>query len=138
LGLEAAAAMFCKELSGRLGVEIDFQSENVPKTLTRAISLCLYRVLQEALQNAIKHGGSRHVRVSLRPGVNDIELIVQDSGVGFNPHEAMRGHGLGLTSMHERLKLVGGELSIHSEMQRGTTIHARVPLGLQMKSEAVG
>jgi signal transduction histidine kinase len=55
-------------------------------------------------------------------------MAIQDSGAGFDPHEAMRGRGLGLTSMKERLKVVGGQLSIHSQRGRGTTIHAVVPL----------
>jgi signal transduction histidine kinase len=109
-------------------VEIAFQSENIAKTLPPGISLCLFRVLQEALQNAIKHSGSRRFQVLLRGRVDDVELTVQDLGVGFDLQEAMRRRGLGLTSMKERLGLVNGQLSIHSELGRGTTINARVPL----------
>jgi PAS domain S-box-containing protein len=127
LGLAAAARSLCEEFSDQQDVKIDFHAENVPEALPQEISLCLFRVLQEALQNAIKHSGSRHATVSLRGGVNDIDLTVQDSGVGFDAREAGRGRGLGLTSMKERLKLVDGQLSIHSELRRGTTIHARVP-----------
>ena len=128
LGLVAAAAGFCEELSDRHAVEIDFHSENISKTLPPGISVCLFRVLQEALQNTIKHSGSRRFQVLLRGQVDNVELTVQDSGAGFDPGEAMRGRGLGLTSMRERLGLVGGQLSIHSELGRGTTIQARVPL----------
>jgi len=134
LGLEAAAAGLCEELSARQRVAIDVHSENIPKALPHEIALCLYRVLQEALQNAIKHSGSQDIRVSLEAGVNEIDLTVQDWGVSFDPQEAMRGRGLGLISMKERLKLVDGQISIHSERGRGTTIHARVPLSLRMKS----
>ena len=128
LGLAAAAAGFCEELSDRHAVEIDFHSENISKTLPPGISLCLFRVLQEALQNAIKHSGSRRFQVLLKGRVHDVELTVQDSGAGFELQEAMRGRGLGLTSMKERLRLVNGQLSIDSELGRGTTIQARVPL----------
>jgi PAS domain S-box-containing protein len=128
LGLAGAAAGFCEELSDRHKVEIDFHSENISKTLPPGISLCLFRVLQEALQNAIKHSGERRFQVLLKGGADDVELTVQDSGVGLDLQEAMRGRGLGLTSMKERLGLVGGQLSIHSEAGRGTTIQARVPL----------
>jgi PAS domain S-box-containing protein len=139
LGLAAAAASSCREISHRHGVEIDFHSENIPKELPRGISLCLFRVLQEALQNATKHSGSRQFQVSLKGGANEIELTVHDSGAGFEPEEATKGRGLGLTSMQERLKLVNGQLSIDSKPQRGTTIHARVPLNPRMKSaSAVG
>ena len=128
LGLERAAAGFCEELSNRHGVVIDVHFENIPTALPPEISLCLYRVLQEALQNVVKHSVSRHAHVSLNGQINTISLTVKDSGAGFNPHEAMRGAGLGLTSMKERLKVVGGQLSIHSQRGRGTTIHAVAPL----------
>ena len=130
LGLEAAAAGFCEELSNRHGVTIDVHFENIPQALPREISLCLYRVLQEALQNVVKHSVSRHAHVSLNGHIDTISLTVKDSGAGFHPHEAMRGPGLGLTSMKERLKVIGGQLSIHSQPGRGTTIHAVAPLCL--------
>jgi PAS domain S-box-containing protein len=139
LGLAAAADGFCGELSDRQRVEIEFHSENIPKELPKEISLCLFRVLQEALQNAIKHSGSRQFQVSLKSGASEIELTVRDSGIGFETDEAIKGPGLGLTSMQERLKLVNGQLSIDSKPQRGTTIQARVPLNPRMKSaRAVG
>ena len=133
LGLEAAAAGFCEELSNRHGVTIDVHFENIPTALPPEISLCLYRVLQEALQNVVKHSVSRHAHVSLNGHINTINLTVKDSGAGFDPHEAMRGPGLGLTSMKERLKVVGGQLSIHSQRGRGTTIHAVAPLRVPTK-----
>jgi PAS domain S-box-containing protein len=135
LGLTAAAASFCKDCSNVQKVEIDFHAENIPKDLSAEISLCLYRVLQEALQNATKHSGARHFKVSLRGGANEIELTVQDSGIGFEPEDAIRGRGLGLSSMQERLKLVNGQLFIESKLQRGTTVQARVPLSPGMKPQ---
>jgi signal transduction histidine kinase len=139
LGLAAAAAGFCGEVSNRQGVEIAFHSENIPMDLPMGTSLCLFRVLQEAIQNATKHSGSRHLEVSLSSGLSEIELTVRDSGIGFDPQEAMKGRGLGLTSIRERLKLVNGDLSIDSQPQRGTTIQARVPLTTRMKTAgAVG
>jgi PAS domain S-box-containing protein len=134
MGLEAAVTGFCEEVSHRHGVTVDVQCENIPKTLPPDISLCLYRVLQEALQNAVKHGGSRRALVSLNGHINTIDMTVTDSGAGFDPHDAMKGPGLGLTSMKERLKVVGGQLSIDSQRGRGTTIHAVAPVRLQMKA----
>jgi PAS domain S-box-containing protein len=127
LGLAAAAAGFCRELSDRQGVEIDFHSERIPTNLPKDVALCLFRVLQEALQNATKHSGTQQFQVSLRGGVNEVELTVHDSGIGFAPEEAMKGRGLGLTSMQERLKLVDGQLSIESRPGAGTTIRATAP-----------
>jgi PAS domain S-box-containing protein len=128
LGLKAAVAGFCKEWSNRHGVTIDVHFENIPKALPQEISLCLYRVLQEALQNVVKHSVSRRAHVSLSGQINTISVTVTDLGPGFDPHEAMKGPGLGLTSMKERLKVVGGQLSIHSQREHGTTIHAVAPL----------
>jgi len=134
LGLASAAASFCRELSDQHGVKIEFRAENVPKELTPEISLPVFRVLQEALQNSIKHSGSRSIQVSLRGGPSDVELTVQDSGVGFEFEDAIKGRGLGLTSMTERLKVAQGRLSIDSDPQHGTTLHARVPLSPKTKS----
>ena len=124
----------CEELSNRHDVTIDVHFENIPEALPPEISLCLYRVLQEALQNVLKHSVSRHAHVSLNGQINTINLTIKDSGPGFDPHEAMRGPGLGLTSMKERVKVVGGQLSIHSQREHGTTIHAVAPLFLPTKS----
>ena len=133
LGLETASAGFCREVSTRQKVEIDFHSENVPKNLPNEVSLCLFRVLQEALQNASKHSGSRCLEVLLsgKRG-NEIELTVHDKGIGFEPEEAIKGRGLGLANMRERLRLVDGQLSIQSKPHQGTTIHAHVPLSHSM------
>jgi len=115
-------------------VEIDLQSNDVPDDLSREIAVCLFRVLQEALQNAVKHSGSEQFEVKLYRSANDIHLRVSDSGVGFDSEVAMRGRGLGITSMRERLKLVDGQLSIDSKPQQGTTIHARAPLGTKKRA----
>jgi signal transduction histidine kinase len=84
----------------------------IPKTLPPEISLSLYRVLQEALQNVVSHSQSGHADVSLSGHADTLAMSIQDSGAGFDPHQAMSGRGLGLTSMKERLKVVGGQLSI--------------------------
>jgi PAS domain S-box-containing protein len=138
LGLEAAASTYCNERSEQHKVEINLHSENIPKDLSGEASLCLFRVLQEALGNAIKHSGSRQFRVSLKGGADELELTVHDSGVGFKPEEAIKSPGLGLTSMKERLKLVNGKLFIDSQPGSGTSIHARVPLSLRKEAPRSG
>jgi PAS domain S-box-containing protein len=127
LGIAAAASGFCKELSEQHKVEIDFTYAGIPRSLPKETSLCLFRVLQEALQNAVKHSGERHLKVELRGTSSEIQLTVNDLGVGFDPQDAIDRQGLGLISMRERLRLVGGEFSIESKPGRGTTIRARVP-----------
>jgi PAS domain S-box-containing protein len=126
LGLEASAAALCREVADQQVTKIHLKAEHIPKSLSPRISLCLYRVLQEALQNAIKHSGVRHVDVSLRGRVDGIELTIQDAGTGFDAEEVATKAGLGLTSMRERMKVVKGALSIESTPGRGTTIRAWV------------
>jgi PAS domain S-box-containing protein len=132
LGLEAAAESFCREISERQDVEIDFRCDGLPEALSDQLSLCLFRVLQEAVHNAVKYSGVGRFEVSLTRESSEIRLRVHDSGIGFEI--ANNGHGLGLTSMRERLKLVKGELVIDSKPRRGTTILARVPLDAELTS----
>ncbi len=127
LGVAAAMNSFCKEFAERQNLKIEFSDEGLT-TVPGEVSLCLFRVLQEALHNALKHSGVRQFTVELRGAPDAVQLTVRDSGVGFDPDVMMQGSGLGLTSMKERLKLVGGIMSIDSRANRGTTIQARVPL----------
>ena len=128
LGLAATAKCFCEEFSERHHFEIEYHSEDVPKELPPQISLTLFRILQEALQNAAKHSCSKQFRVLLRGSGNHIELTVRDSGKGFELENAIKSCGLGLASMRERIKLVDGEILIESESQKGTTLRASVPV----------
>jgi PAS domain S-box-containing protein len=137
LGIVSAARGFCRELSEQKKVEIEFIDEGISPSLPNEISLCLFRVLQEALQNAVKYSGERHFRVELGGSSEEIQLTVRDSGIGFDQRDAIERHGLGLISMRERLHLVGGELSIQSEPSRGTTISARVPLEVKKTKTSV-
>ena len=118
-------------------MEIDFRSEGISEKLPEEVSLCLFRVLQEALQNAAKHSGARNVEVTLRRVWDQIHLMVRDRGIGFDTEDTINSRGIGLTSMRERLKLVDGVLSIQSRRPIGTTIHAFVRVNLKMKSASV-
>jgi len=128
LGVVAAMRGFCGELSEQKSVDIDFRHEDVPVSVPPDVSLSLFRVLQEALHNAVRHSRARHVEVHLRASGDALDLTIRDEGVGFDVDAASRGLGLGLTSMKERLKLVGGELFIESQSTRGTTVLARAPV----------
>lgn len=128
LGAAAAMRGFCQEFGEQQKVEIDFETHDLAATLSPDVSLCFFRVLQEALHNAAKHSGEQHFEVRLWGTPDEIHLTVGDSGVGFDMNEAKTSPGLGLISMQERLKLLNGILSIESRLQRGTTIHASVPL----------
>ena len=90
--------------------------------------MCLYRVLQEALRNVVRHSGARKAQVQLQGCFGGIELIVSDTGSGFEMTPERLTGGLGLTSMYERVSLLQGELTIESNQLRGTRIGAWVPL----------
>ena len=128
LGVVPAIRDFCSEVSARHKVEVDFTHQDVPETVRPDIALCLFRVLQEALQNAVRHSAAARFAVSLESTPKVLTLTVRDGGCGFNPESVPRDRGLGLTSMRERLKLVAGELVIDSKPDSGTTVVARVPL----------
>ena len=136
LGITTAMRAFCHEFSDQQNVEVVFAHDEIPRTLPQDISLCLFRVSQEALQNAVKHSGVRHFDVELRFASDAIQLTVRDSGSGFDPEGASKTQGLGLVSMAERVKLVGGLLLIDSQPHRGTTIHAKVPLSKAASASA--
>jgi PAS domain S-box-containing protein len=138
LGPVAAMRSLCQELGAQAKVKIDFKSQDLPGSLAPDISLCLFRVLQEALRNSIKHSGASHVEVKLWGAPDRIHLAISDSGVGFDMNEAKRSRGLGLVSMEERLKLSKGTISIESETKRGTTIQASVPLSSGSESMWAG
>jgi PAS domain S-box-containing protein len=127
LGLAAALKGFCQEFSEQQKVEVDCKTHDLPKPLPPDISLCFFRVLQEALHNAAKHSGVRYFEVRLWATPDEIHLTVSDSGVGFDVEATWASRGLGLISMQERLKLLNGTLAIESQRQRGTTVHASVP-----------
>jgi signal transduction histidine kinase len=128
IGLAASVRTFCQQMSERHGVTIDFRHEGVPDDLPNDVALGMFRVLEEALWNAVRHAAVRRVSVSLGGSRDELRLDVADEGVGFDPEAAMRSQGLGLIGMRERLSLVGGECLIESQPGAGTRIRARVPL----------
>lgn len=128
LGIEAVMRSFCEEYGQRKGVKIHFESHDLPDFVPPSISLCFFRVLQEALYNAVMHSGVRHFQVRLWGTSNEFHLTVNDAGAGFDPQAALKGPGIGLIGMQERLQMLKGTFSIESQFQRGSTIHAHVPL----------
>ena len=128
LGIVAAIKAFCGVLSAQHKVEIVFTHDGRPLSLSPEVSLCVFRVLQEALHNAVRHSNVRNFHVQLCNTSDELCLTVMDAGIGFDPETAMKGQGLGLISMRERMKLVEGTIAIESRKMGGTTIIARVPL----------
>ena len=126
LGVVAGMKSWCKEFGERRKMQIDYKHD-LRSTVPPEVGLCLFRVLQEALQNAAKHSGVKKIEVQVREDSGEIHLIVRDSGKGFDIEAARQGRGLGLITMRERIRLVNGSIDIQSTPMGGTTIHARVP-----------
>jgi signal transduction histidine kinase len=114
LGIVGCMRSFCKEFAQRHDMGIDFKTD-VSSALPAEIGICLFRVLQEALHNAIKHSGVKRVEVRLMEQSDQVCLSISDSGKGFDVDSAMQGKGLGLTSMGERIRLVNGTIAIQSK-----------------------
>lgn len=114
------------------GLELNFTHHDVPENLPWKVSISLFRILQEAISNAAKYSGVRKFDVGLNGFPGEISLTFHDSGVGFDVEKAKWKGGLGLVSMEERVKLLGGTISIVSGPTSGTLISARVPLGEQV------
>jgi PAS domain S-box-containing protein len=128
LGLVTAVKSFCREVSQQSGVVVDLTERNIPGSLPREVSLSLFRVIQEALHNAIKYSGQKHFEVRLQGKADEIELEVSDRGAGFDVARVKNGKGLGLVSMTERIHLLNGRINIESRANAGTKISACVPL----------
>ncbi|MGB6191407.1 MAG: PAS domain-containing protein, partial [Terracidiphilus sp.] len=128
LGIAAAIRGFCKEFSKQHRVIVDFTDSNVPRRMRRDVSLCVFRVVQEALQNAAKYSGANQFKVDLRATANEMRLQVTDSGLGFDVEKPKKTQGLGLVSMQERVHLVHGRFNVESKPGKGTSITAAVPI----------
>ena len=130
LGLAAAVKTHCLETEKVHDVEVSLQTEGDLRRIPPDAALCLFRIAQEAVRNAVAHSGARRLEVKVTRCGADVELSVVDHGKGFDV-ESVRGEcrGLGLASLEERARGAGGELLITSTPGRGTTVIARVPAG---------
>jgi signal transduction histidine kinase len=128
LGLVPGVSALCKEFTDRHGIEIDFSADNIPRRIDQDVALCLFRIIQEGLQNLKKYSGVAKGQVKLWTAGDKILLSVCDKGRGFDLKEITNNGGLGIRSMEERVHLLGGRFKIHSELTRGTKIEASVPL----------
>jgi len=129
LGLVQAVRAECDTFRKRTGIALTFEAAEITAPPSRDAALCLYRVLQEALQNIAKHSRANEAHAAIKEGTDCIRLTVQDFGVGFDVQQASKSGGIGLSSMRERVRLVSGKLTIASEPGKGTEIQVTVPRG---------
>jgi len=135
LGLVQGLKALCHEFTSWHGIEVVFSSEHIPRGVPPDVALCFFRIVQESLQNLRKYSGASKGYVNLRKLEDRLFLCVSDEGRGFDAKEMMNRVGLGIRSMGERARLVGGQFEIHSEPGRGTRIDVCVPI--QPENETV-
>ena len=99
----------------------------MPETISPDIALCFFRIVQESLNNIVKHSGAKQARIDFSGASSIIRLRIVDAGVGFDPGSRTARGGLGLASMRERLRLIGGSIAIHSVHMEGTEIVVEAP-----------
>lgn len=136
LGLVPGASALCREFASQQGMKIDFSTKNVPPTVNQEVALCLFRIIQEGLRNLQKHSGAANAQVGLQKVGNKLLVTVRDQGRGFDPAGINGREGLGIRSMQERVRLLGGRFEIHSAPGKGTSIEAWVPLELGLSAKA--
>ena len=125
LGLVPALEWQAREISRRGEMEVDVHSEMVSEQLADDVKVCLYRLVQEALTNAGRHSGAKHAKVSIVQNEGTIRVQITDDGIGFSPE---RVRGMGILGMEERVKRLGGSLTIESAPGKGTTVLAELPV----------
>ena len=135
VGLVPALGGLCEEVTMKYKIDIQFTEHEVPVELRKDIGLCLFRVAQEALTNAVKHSGAACVQLDLAGGLDSVKLHISDDGNGFDSSLKSEGAGIGLIGMRERIRLVRGRLTVHSELNRGTEILAEVPFVAAVDAE---
>jgi signal transduction histidine kinase len=139
--LDDVLADYCRDFAARTRIPVDYRGIMLP-CLPDTIKITLYRVLQEALTNAIKHAGANSIRVRLACDEGIIVLAVEDDGQGFDPDAQVKlthhPKGIGLIGMRERLESVGGQLEIISQSGSGACITASIPLPERQRHDSCG
>jgi signal transduction histidine kinase len=136
LGLKVAMQTYCTEFTRRTHLPVIFEADTPLIQFPDIYNITLYRVLQEALTNIVKHAQASQVWVDLSVEEDSVNLTIQDNGIGFS-EEKPRSNGIGLTGLHERITIAGGLLNINSTPKHGTILSAQFPLSDHIKAKEV-
>ena len=128
LGLVLGVSSFCGDFADRQHIQVDFAHKDVPRTIPPEVELSIFRIVQEGLRNVKRHSGAIRAEVRLEVIANALYLSIADEGVGFDTTKRSIRSGLGIRSMQERLRLLGGRVEIRSRPGQGTTVEVKVPL----------
>jgi PAS domain S-box-containing protein len=136
LGATRAIKSLCVECAATYGIQIDFHHEEMPNSMPSDTALCLFRIVQEGLQNVHKHSRASKVEVKLKGSHEAVTLILSDDGIGFeasNPPD-----GVGIRSMKERARMIGGICEILARPMQGTQIAVTLPLKVPALARDIG
>lgn len=125
LGLVPALEWQARETSRRSDMEVEVQAGELPGNLPDKVRIGIYRLVQEALQNAARHAHAKSARVSIKHEGDKVEVEISDTGIGFQPE---RTRGMGMLGMEERVRQLGGTIEVRSAPGKGTIIYAALPL----------
>jgi PAS domain S-box-containing protein len=131
LGLLPALRSYCTDFSKRHGIAVTFHHRDVSGEIPNETSICVYRIVQEALTNVARHSNAKAAQVALVTTDKMMRLTIHDAGVGFHPKLCKRG--IGLVSIEERVRLMGGSVSVESQPGDGTKIEAEIPVSKEAK-----
>jgi len=127
--LAQAVQSECAVFTRRTGITLSFKAHDVSDSIPNGIALCIYRVIQEGLRNIATHAKTNEARIILQGIDGSVDLLIQDLGIGFDVREVKEKPGIGLTGMRERVRLVGGTMSLRSQPGEGSEIQISIPLG---------
>jgi signal transduction histidine kinase len=134
LGLKVAMQTYCTEFTRRTYLPVIFEADSSLPQFPDIYNITLYRVLQEALTNIVKHAQASQVWVDLSIEDDLVNLTIQDNGIGFNDAN-LPSNGIGLTGLHERITIAGGTLNINSTPRHGTILSAQFPLSDHIRTK---
>jgi len=135
LGLKAAVRWHTKQIQARTGLRIDFKARGFQeKRLARHLRITLFRLIQESLNNVLKHSGATVATIDLAMRKSGVKIVIRDNGHGFSREKPRRVNGIGLIGMQERVELIGGKFEIQSMPGKGTKTMATMPLETKIRS----
>jgi PAS domain S-box-containing protein len=133
LGLVNAIKSECAAFTQREGINVEYETSNVPLSIPRNVKICIYRIIQESLRNIARHAGTDKAQVSLTCSDGNLFLTIRDNGIGFDTLHMQVRKGIGLRSIHERVRLIQGEFSVQSKPGEGTVIKVTAPFAKEQK-----
>jgi signal transduction histidine kinase len=133
LGLGSAVQWQARQFSKHTGIPVNVQIDGMPSRLPEPHRTCIYRVVQEALTNCARHARAKSIDIAIGGQPESLSVSIRDDGIGFDPSN-VRGRGLGLIGMQERIMDLGGDLTLNSQTQKGTVLSAKIPLPREVAS----